>query len=111
MIKRGEVYWVDFSEVFPKGNHYQRGIRPAIIISNEYNNKYCENVNIIPLTTRVKKLPAHADIIFKGKINNALCEQITTIDKRYLDGWCGNVSKEELKKIESCILCQLGMRK
>ena len=111
MIKRGEVYWVDFAEVFPNANHYQRGIRPAIIISNEYNNTYCENVNIIPLTTRVKKLPSHADIVFKGKINNALCEQITTIDKIYLKGWCGNVSKAELKKIESCILCQLGMRK
>ena len=35
MIKRGDVYWVDLNKAFPEGLHYQRNIRPCVIISNE----------------------------------------------------------------------------
>ena len=52
MIKRGDVYWVDLNKAFPEGSHYQRNIRPCVIMSNEKNNKFCGMLTVVPLTTK-----------------------------------------------------------
>ena len=42
MIRRGDIYIVDLSKIFPEGKHYQRGRRPCVIVSNNMANKYNE---------------------------------------------------------------------
>ena len=37
MVKQRQVYWVDLEKVFPKDKHYQKGIRPCLIVSDFEN--------------------------------------------------------------------------
>ena len=109
-ISKGDVFWVDFSKVFPDGEHYQRGIRPAVIVSNNYNNSNCTTVNVVPLTTRNDGLPQHRYVdIQNGLRQYILPEMITTIDKKYLGNklpW--HIEKSQYKQIQMAIDIQLG---
>jgi mRNA interferase MazF len=86
MIKRGDIYYVNFGQY--QGSK-QGGVRPAIIMSNNLNNRYSPTLTVVPLTSNLKKrdLPTH---VFVGKecgLNRdslALAEQVTNIDKSCL---------------------------
>ena len=52
-IKRGEIYWVDWS---PGRGSKQSGQRPALIIQNDIGNEYSPNVIVASLTTAPSKI-------------------------------------------------------
>ena len=110
IIRRGDVYWVNLDEVFPKLPHYQRGIRPCLIISNNMNNNHCDVVNVIPLTTQIDDLPQHKYIFVNHIKNYVIPEQVTTIHKTLLKGFYGYVNKDMLDITESAMKIQFGMK-
>ena len=63
MCMRGDIFFVDFGE---HGNsHKQSGVRPAVIVSNNRNNRNSPVVTVVPLSARVwkkKYLPTHVQI-------------------------------------------------
>ncbi len=82
----GDVYYI---ERFETCGSEQYSDRPAVIVSNELNNRYSSTVEIVYLTTQPKEdLPTHATIYSTGRLSTVLCEQITTVDvsriKNYL---------------------------
>ena len=95
----------------------QGGDRPVLIVSNDINNRNSETVNILPITSKVKKwsLPSHACLLadsFTGLKQNSmvLAEQITTIDKKQLLRKIGDCSSELLQKsVQRTLYCQLGL--
>lgn len=91
---RGDVYWVNFNKIFPTSNHYQLGRRPAIIVSNNFNNDNCSNVLIIPCTTKKDNLPQHTYLRMNGKTNYVLPEMLTTIDTSYLEDFLLDYTKK-----------------
>ena len=97
-IKRGEIYC---AELLGIGNQ-QTGVRPVIIYSNNKNNEYSPTVNIIPLSTDLRKLCVHVLIEGYGlkEPSMALLEQITTINKTQLRGKIGTISDEDMARVD-----------
>lgn len=89
----------------------QRPGRPAVVVSNQQNNRYGEVVEVIYLTTAPKRdLPTHVTIRSSGRVSTALCEQISTVSVERLGSYCGHVSDSELTAIENAMLISLGIQ-
>ena len=116
-LKRGEVYIANLP--VKENSHIQGGKRPIVILSNDKNNKFCDFVHYVPLTSQMKRLdlPVHieitSDILFKPSM--ALCEQADREDKidltRYIDariGCIGKLSEYDMEQISYGIATQFG---
>jgi len=78
MVKQGNIIIVDFD---PQLGHEQRGRRPALVISNEFFNKYSEMAIVCPITNTDKNHPLHVKLNKKTKTTGViLCDQIKTMD-------------------------------
>lgn len=110
MFFRGEVYYV-----YPTGNEIgseQHDGRPAIIVSNNQNNKNASTLEIVYLTTQEKKpLPTHVHINAAGKLkeSTAICEQVLTVDKTRMDEYIGVLCDKEMRDIEFGLMVSLGL--
>ena len=109
MIRQRDVWWVDLStNNNGKDEHIQSGIRPAVIISNDINNRYCPCVQIIPLTTKYDGLPQHRYIYVKGLKNYVLPDQVLTIPKSKLLRKYEVLSKGYFLQVIDALNIQLG---
>lgn len=77
-INRGDIWYI--GNGYPAVGSEQRPGRPAVVVSNQQNNRYGEVVEVIYLTTAPKRdLPTHVTIRSSGRVSTALCEQISTV--------------------------------
>ena len=104
MIKKGQIYYADFSPVV---GSEQGGYRPCLIIQNDVGNRYSPTTIIAIITSRntKAKLPTHYWI--KNKEQCGLkcdsmveCEQLRTIDKSRLKNLMGELPKDEMKIVD-----------
>ena len=110
-IKRGDIYIVNFDNIFPIGKHYQRGRRPCIVTSNNYNNRYSDLINVIPLTTKNKNLPQQLKVTsayLPNKESYLLPESMTCIDKQYLEYKLGCLTSLQMQIVDTSIRIQNG---
>ena len=108
-IKRGEIYYADLS---PVSGSEQGGFRPVIILQNDMGNKYSPTMIVAPLTTAPKKaMPTHVilDYEFLETASIVLLEQIRTIDQLRLSNYLGQISAEDMKKIDRALGISLGL--
>ncbi|MDQ3634737.1 MAG: type II toxin-antitoxin system PemK/MazF family toxin [Acidobacteriota bacterium] len=107
-MKRGEVWWVKFNTPSVGGEIEKQ--RPAVIVSNDASNKHLNRLQVIPLTSNVKKLfPSEAYVMLKGKQSKALADQIATVSKLRLVNMEGKISVADMKKVEDVIKKQLNL--
>lgn len=107
-INRGDIWYI--GNGYPAVGSEQRPGRPAVVVSNQQNNRYGEVVEVIYLTTAPKRdLPTHVTIRSSGRVSTALCEQISTVSVERLGNYCGHVSDSELAAIENAMLISLGI--
>lgn len=107
MMKRGEVWWVNFD---PSIGGEIKKKRPGIIISNDVSNKFLNRVQVVPLTSNTERLyPSEALVVFQGEQSKAMADQVTTISKLRLIQKAAVVSEEEIHEIERAVKLQLGM--
>lgn len=95
--RRGEIWSVDLPNQ-PGDPHTPR---PALIVSTDVRNRLAGDVVVVPLSTRLHRLPTHVFIpAGVGGIpldSMAKCEQITTLDKQFLtDGPMGERVRDGL---------------
>lgn len=108
-INRGDIWYI--GNGYPAVGSEQRPGRPAVVVSNQQNNRYGEVVEVIYLTTAPKRdLPTHVTIRSSGRVSTALCEQISTVSVERLGNYCGHVSDSELTAIENAMLISLGIQ-
>jgi len=106
-MKRGEVRWLIFD--LSIGGEIKKK-RPAIIVSNDASNKYLNRVQVIPLTSQTDRLyPGEALVIFEGKENMAMADQLATVSKARLSSCAGAISPQDMHKVEAAIKMQLAM--
>lgn len=108
-MKRGDVYWVE--NEWSTGSE-QRGTRPAIIVSNDYGNKFGSVVEIVYLTTAKKRdLPTHVELYIDSlrRSSTALCEQICSISKDKIKDFIGTVGDRDMLRINKAMLISLGI--
>ncbi|MGH2369369.1 MAG: type II toxin-antitoxin system PemK/MazF family toxin [Chloroflexota bacterium] len=82
--RRGEIWSVELPNQ-PADPHMPR---PALIISVDVRNRLAGDVLVVPLSTNLRPLPTHVLIPAGagGQRHDSMakCEQITTLDKRFL---------------------------
>lgn len=106
-LKRGDVFYVQNS---PTTGSEQRAGRPAVIVSNNKNNRYSKVVQVVYLTTQPKSfLPTHFTVCATGRESTALCEQITTISISRIGDYVGTLSRREVAKLNTSLLISLGL--
>ena len=106
-MNRGEVWWVNFDSAV--GGEIRKH-RPAVILSNDSANKHLNRVQVVPLTAQVGKVyPSEAAVTIGGRSNKAMADQLTTASKERLTKKMGQVSREDLHKIERATAVQLGL--
>jgi len=111
VIKRGEIYWVDWS---PGRGSEQGGLRPALIIQNDIGNQYSPTTIVAAITTAfVKPYPF---VVAITALESGLPEDsttnlstITTIDKTRLRDKCGQLSDAKMAEVDVAIKKSLGL--
>ena len=97
-IRRGDIYYINNNRG-QVGSEMKKD-RPAVIVSNDMNNRYSNEVTVVFLTTRPKKeMPTHVKIRSTGRTSVALCEAPTTIDKKRVNNFVGRASWSEMRAI------------
>jgi mRNA interferase MazF len=106
MCKRGDVYNITLE----KGvGSEQSGSRPAVIIQNDTGNTYSPTVIVSTITSAAKKYyPTHLSVQLE-KPSIVLCEQIITISKDRLVEKVGELSEQDMKKLDHKIKISLGL--
>lgn len=106
-IKRGDIFYISQTPVI---GHEQFSGRPAIVVSCNANNKRCETVEIVYLTTQPKAALPHHVMIRSAKFpSTALCEQVTTVSTSRLGDYYGSCTQEEMEKVNAAIMVSLGL--
>lgn len=78
MIKRGDIYYI--RDTRQSIGSEQRADRPAVIVSNNVNNKHSGVYEIVYMTTQPKTdLPTHFITQSALRPSTVLCEQINSI--------------------------------
>lgn len=110
---KGDIYYCDLGK---NENSEQGGIRPVLIVQNDYGNKYSPTTIVCAITSQEKKknLPTHIklnveDIDRLKKNSIVLIEQIMTIDKDKLKDYVGSIDDLTIMKVENALQISFGM--
>lgn len=84
--------------------------RPAVVVSNDINNKHSTVVEVVFLTSteKAKYLPTHVNVLCKIP-SVALCEQVNSISKRRLGEYIRSCTDEEIRNIDKALMISLGV--
>lgn len=83
-VRRGEIYWVEFSPV--KGSE-QGGRRPALVVQNDVGNNYSSTTIVVALTRTIPSRPypfivvvepSESGLPARSAVN---CSQVATIQQ------------------------------
>lgn len=107
-VRRGQVYYVNYNDNYA-GSEQAAG-RPAIIVSNDLNNKHSDTFEIVYLTTQTKSdLPTHTIIRSTKRVSTALCEQIMTVSNERLGDYMCTITDSEMAAVDACLAISLGL--
>ena len=96
-ILRGDIYWCDLE---PTKGHEQKGVRPVLVLSNDFFNKYSQTVIAMVLTSQPQR--ASYPLTYKLKNMNLPKEswvkisQIRTLSIKRLSNKIGTVDSDQL---------------
>ena len=106
-MRRGEVWWVNFE---PSIGGEIKKKRPAVIISNDAANKFLNRVQVVPLTSKIKRIyPSEAVVALNKQPNKAMADQLTTVSKQRMINKAGELSYEDMHNVEHAVKVQLGL--
>ena len=106
--KRGDIFYISNSKFYSTDPTNEAG-RPGIIVSNDNLNSNAEVVEVVYLTTKIKKpMPTHVNVFCKAS-STALCETIYTITKDRLGDYIRTCTEAEMNRIDKAMLCSLGI--
>lgn len=124
MVKRGEIYWVEFDPV--KGSE-QGGLRPALVVQQDIGNQYSPTTVVVAITRTLPPRsypfvvivkPEESGLSARSAIN---CSQIATIQKdepgSRLRPWpgehevrpIGRLNAQKMAEVERALRYNLGL--
>ena len=99
-IRRGEIFYIARGGGATNGSE-QFADRPAVVVSNDENNKHSGVIEVVYMTTQPKTdLPTHVTIRSTGRISTVLCEQVSSVSTERVNNYIGQVSEQEMKNID-----------
>jgi mRNA interferase MazF len=107
MIKRGEVWWINFD---PSVGQEIKKKRPAIILSNDFSNKYLKRFQVVPVSSKIEKLyPSESIITINGNKSKAMADQLTTVSELRFISKIGKITSHDFEGVERAVKLQLGL--
>jgi mRNA interferase MazF len=111
-VRRGDIRWIR-NPMSATGAEIGK-TRPAIIVSNDENNKNYETVEIVYLTTNERyksdyHLTLESSQAGEAKGSTALCEQVFTVCKDRVGNLLGKMGSAEMLLVEERILKGLAI--
>ena len=112
LIKRGDIYLADLD---PAIGSEQGGIRPILVVQNDYGNLHSRTLICAPITSRMDKtdIPTH---VYLNPWDNpvttesyVLMEQLRTIDRARLKHRMGRISAQVMPEIEQALRISIGL--
>ncbi|MFP4402428.1 MAG: type II toxin-antitoxin system PemK/MazF family toxin [Candidatus Nanoarchaeia archaeon] len=111
--KRGEIWLIDWN---PSRGSEQSGLRPSVIIQNDYGNSNDKfpNTIITTISTKGRNIPFHIQLTPNNsnrltQVSFIKTEQILTISKERLIKKLGTITSEELKAVNEGIKILLNI--
>lgn len=109
LIKRGDIFWVDFDP--SKATEIQK-TRPAFVCSHDILNENSSRIIVAPITSKIKKIYSFEYVIkshssLEGKI---MLDQMRSIDKSRLGKKICSLSLKEMQEIDVIIKFVLGLQ-
>ena len=99
-VKRGEIYWVKFDKK-SVGTEIRKP-RPAVIVSNDWQNEVSKRVIVLPFSTKTEKVYYPIELLIKtGKI---MCDQVKSIDKQRLGDKLGELDQKTMLKVDEVLI-------
>ena len=84
--------------------------RPAVVVSNDENNKHSGVIEVVYMTTQPKTdLPTHVTVRSTGRISTVLCEQASSVSVDRVNNYIGQVSEQEMKNIDIALMISLQL--
>ena len=115
LIRRGEVYWVNLplpDKKSPEKFRELQGKHPAVVISNDEQNKFSPLITVLPLTSTIDKIyPFQVESYLKDKKGVILVDQIRTIDRKRFGDRISQLEESIMERIEKALHLTLALRK
>jgi len=108
-VKYGEVYYVLPAKAIGSEQHAGR---PAVVVSNNANNRFAPTVEVVYLTRQEKgDQPTHVEVESQGSIHfsTLICEQINTVSKLRLTDRLGVLPKETVKALKKACAISINI--
>ena len=107
MMKRGEVWWVNFDPAFRSET---QKVRPAVIISNDASNEALSRVVVVPFTSNISRVyPCNVLVNVGGTTGKLMADQIMTADKNRLRKYIDVLSTDDMAKVEDTVRIHLEL--
>ena len=124
MVRRGEIYWVEFDPV--KGNE-QSGLRPALVVQNDTGNRFSPTTVVVAITSRLPPQPYPFVVTIQPEesglpVASAVnCAQIATIQQSGPESRLrpprgesemqaiGQLSQERMAEVDSALRFNLAL--
>lgn len=113
LIKRRGIYLADLGK---RVGSIQFGVRPVLIVGNNYSCRYSTVFLCVPLTSKQKTwLPTHYSLevdkypFLWKESNTILTEQIMPVEERQLLQYLGEIETKDMMRIETRLKKALGI--
>lgn len=107
-IRRGEIFYI--ARGGATNGSEQFADRPAVVVSNDENNKHSGVIEVVYMTTQAKTdLPTHVTVRSTGRLSTVLCEQVSSVSTDRVNNYIGQVSEQEMKNIDIALMISLQL--
>lgn len=107
-VRRGDICYIN-NDRGQIGSEMKKD-RPAVVVSNDMNNRYSNEITVVFLTSKPKKnLETHVTVYSTGRESVALCEGMTTLDKQRAGKFLGRMSRKEMDAIDKALGVAIGI--
>jgi mRNA-degrading endonuclease toxin of MazEF toxin-antitoxin module len=118
--RKGDVVLVSFPYTTDDGST-QTKRRPAVLISNDYNNARLDDVLLVPLTSntsRAAREPTQVEVLMNTPEGQAAglrldsvidCTVIATIPKTLMVSKIGAFPQEVMEKVDQCLMIAMAI--
>ena len=108
---RGDVYVVDLGSY--RGS-IQGGKRPAVVMQNDVGNFYSDTMEVVPLTSSIKKEKQEThfmlkDVPFLQKDSMGIGEQPQPVNKNQILKFLGRLNTEQICEVERALMVEFGI--
>ena len=107
-IRRGEIFYI--ARGGATNGSEQFADRPAVVVSNDENNKHSGVIEVVYMTAQPKTdLPTHVTVRSTGRLSTVLCEQVSSVSTDRVNNYIGQVSEQEMKNIDIALMISLQL--